>query len=573
MIALSGREAMAAARELCPDLILCDLVDPEFDTFELRRSMMLDPTLARVPFLFISDRPARRAQLDALRLGAADYLLKPLHPETLCARLVHFLESRRALTPLDAALSGPLEMLPCPSVLQCLEWNRSSGILHLHGKTRTGYFVFKDGAVIDARLGDLAGEEAAFELITIKDGEFVFDAKGASPIHELRRWAVQALLMDASWISDELERLGDDVPDEDDLLEVVDAAKARACFSHPAWSAFIKGEHTKAAAAIAEMLQIGSKRARVALGEGIRVGGLRVAGKGEIERLVVAAHHSPVVSISANTIGGGARVLVIDHDREIHRTLSPFFEAAGFEMHALETGSCAAEVVERLSPAVVIVDGLLPGVLGPEVCQAIRTISTRVPIIFHSAFFTDEMSRRLLRAECDVNVVLKKGCDARLLMEQVITLYERTDRDDRSPKSLKEVFERVREYDAALANIHARYREEIPSRLNALRRALVHWMHGEQRLLVDEAHHLSTSAGLYGFQQASELLDLLEEHASTPGMDGPTAMSAHTVVEALADLIDRIEGAFDRTITSAAADTVALALAPTTNPAGVPAQI
>jgi DNA-binding response OmpR family regulator len=560
MVALGASESFNAAREVSPDLILCDLSKSEVDAFDLRRRLLRNPALARVPFIFISATRTQDAQLEALRLGAADYLLKPLNSDTLNSRLVHFLESRNVRAPIDAALSGPLDLIPCPSLLQCLDWNKSTGILHIRGKTQSGHFVFKEGAVVDARVGELAGEDAAFELIAIDEGDFVFDAKPASTLTDIRRFKVQALLMESSWIKDELESLGENAPEASDLIEVSEPKLASDCFTHPAWGAFVSSGIPRSAAAIAKLLGLGVKRARVGLGEGVRSGALRVAGQVGSETLMVLRSRIEEGVRPKRTIGGGARVLVIDDDRECCAMLAPFLEAAGFEVHARHTGLEALEAVAQVSPEIVVLEGLLPGMLGPQVCQAIRKSEHHpfVPVILFSSYFRDPTAHRYLREECGVNLILHKPCDARVVLEQVIAVFDKTRTDGGAPKTLQDLCERVRAYDKGLAILHERYRDRLPDRIESLRHALDRFAHADRHPLFEETHRLRASAGIYGYAEASELLSRLEAEAGSE--NGAVDMSA------LKDILAAIEIAFR---TSSSADVVTPE-GPTTNPTGAP---
>jgi DNA-binding response OmpR family regulator len=537
MVAHGGNEAIALARHARPDLIICDLFRSDFSALDLRRRMIADPHLAHIPFIVISAERAKEAQLQALRLGAADYLLKPIAFDTLFARLVHFLESRKVRTVIDAALSGPLDMLHCPTLLQMLEWNRSTGILQLSGPNLVGHFAFKEGLVVDVYTNDLTGEDAAFELIALEQGVFVFDAKPAADIPGPYHYWVQSLLMDASWIRDEIGRLGHAVPQDNDLIEVVDPQRAQDCFIHPAWKTFLASGTQRSVLAIAELVDIGHKRARVMIGDAIASGALRVVGRDTIDLPAILAPLNRSPAGSRPSIGRGARVVIIDDDREVHRGIAPFLEAAGFEVHTHDSGEGAAEIVRALSPAVVIVDGVLPGVLGPEVCKAIRKgpPPNNVPIIFLSAYFKDAAAHRHLRDECGANIISHKTCDSRIIVDQVIALFEKSQRDGNELNSIELMLERVRELDEGIALLKQRYRERIPEKIQTLRHTVESWTKGHRRPLLVEAHKLRGSAGMYGFPEASKLLGVLEEKALEGG-----AIGAADLVR----LIDQIDTAF-----------------------------
>lgn len=78
------------------------------------------------------------------------------------------------------------------------------------------------------------------------------------------------------------------------------------------------------------------------------------------------------------------RVLVIDDDKELTDLLRIVLEPKGFEVLASDSGLAGIELAHRISPDVIILDLLLPGMDGWQVCKEIRSFSA-VPILVLSA--------------------------------------------------------------------------------------------------------------------------------------------------------------------------------------------
>jgi DNA-binding response OmpR family regulator len=74
--ACDGEEGVRMARELCPDLVLLDLIMPKLQGFEVLRVLKKDPVTAGIPILVLSNlgQPSDIAQ--AREAGAAGYLVK-----------------------------------------------------------------------------------------------------------------------------------------------------------------------------------------------------------------------------------------------------------------------------------------------------------------------------------------------------------------------------------------------------------------------------------------------------------------------------------------------------------------
>jgi two-component system OmpR family response regulator len=96
-----GAAALAAAIELRPDVILLDVMLPDFDGFEVARRLRLQGE--RVPIIFLTARDAPADAVHGLTVGGDDYVRKPFSLEEVVARVRSVL--RRARPDIDP---GPL---------------------------------------------------------------------------------------------------------------------------------------------------------------------------------------------------------------------------------------------------------------------------------------------------------------------------------------------------------------------------------------------------------------------------------------------------------------------------------
>ena len=78
-------------------------------------------------------------------------------------------------------------------------------------------------------------------------------------------------------------------------------------------------------------------------------------------------------------------VLVVEDDQDLAEMLGIVLNGAGIEVDLVSRGDEVLEVFKTNQPDVVLLDVMLPGLDGVEVCKAIREESPRVPIIFLSA--------------------------------------------------------------------------------------------------------------------------------------------------------------------------------------------
>ena len=96
----------------------------------------------------------------------------------------------------------------------------------------------------------------------------------------------------------------------------------------------------------------------------------------------------------------GPRVLVVDDEPQIRRSLRVALRANGYEVEEAATGGAALEQVATRPPALVILDLSLPDLDGVEVCRRLREW-TQLPVIILSANGEDEAKVRALDEGAD----------------------------------------------------------------------------------------------------------------------------------------------------------------------------
>jgi two-component system KDP operon response regulator KdpE len=96
----------------------------------------------------------------------------------------------------------------------------------------------------------------------------------------------------------------------------------------------------------------------------------------------------------------GARILVVDDEREIRRCLELSLEEKGYTVLAAESGEKALDLLKQSPADVAIVDLLLPGIDGIELTKSIRQRST-LPIIILSAIGDDKKKVKALETGAD----------------------------------------------------------------------------------------------------------------------------------------------------------------------------
>lgn len=93
----SGAAALRyAAMSPQPALILLDVMMPDMDGYDVLQRLRQDPATRDIPVIFLTALDDADDIARGLRLGAADYISKPIQPEVLLARVRNQLDARRA---------------------------------------------------------------------------------------------------------------------------------------------------------------------------------------------------------------------------------------------------------------------------------------------------------------------------------------------------------------------------------------------------------------------------------------------------------------------------------------------
>ncbi|MDX2212890.1 MAG: response regulator [Oculatellaceae cyanobacterium bins.114] len=83
----SGREAISVAPVFAPDLIVLDVMLPEFDGLETFQALRDIPKIARTPVIFLTAKVQAHEIKQYRQMGALDVIAKPFDPMTLAAQI------------------------------------------------------------------------------------------------------------------------------------------------------------------------------------------------------------------------------------------------------------------------------------------------------------------------------------------------------------------------------------------------------------------------------------------------------------------------------------------------------
>jgi DNA-binding response OmpR family regulator len=210
-----------------PDLILSDTTFSDMNGFEFVEQLRQNSQWAEIPFMFLSSDGSIESKIRGLELGVEDYLTKPIYIREVIARVgIELARQARAglahkTSDARTRFSGSLSEMSVVDLLQTIDVSRKSGVLTLvSADGQAGMISFDSGAVINATVEDLAGEDAVYRQLLWRDGTFDLEFRSVNLSDRTVHRTTQALLMEGMRRLDEWSRLSELLPSFDAVLEV-----------------------------------------------------------------------------------------------------------------------------------------------------------------------------------------------------------------------------------------------------------------------------------------------------------------------------------------------------------------
>jgi len=90
----NGREGIYKAQEIIPDLIICDIMMPGPDGYELCREIKNNIKTSHIPIILLTAKASEKSIIRGLERGADDYITKPFNSRILLARIKNLIDLR-----------------------------------------------------------------------------------------------------------------------------------------------------------------------------------------------------------------------------------------------------------------------------------------------------------------------------------------------------------------------------------------------------------------------------------------------------------------------------------------------
>lgn len=168
----NAQQALQIVGSEPPDLVLCEEALPDMDGLAFGKTLRTLRGAEELPLVVISDDSSPEHRLACLDSGANDYLLKPFSMKELVRRCRQQIELRQRGS--VGELSGDLSHFKTTDILQMLEANQATGVLHIETQEVQGEIHLLDGYICGGFAEPELGEQAVYRLVPLRRGRFTF---------------------------------------------------------------------------------------------------------------------------------------------------------------------------------------------------------------------------------------------------------------------------------------------------------------------------------------------------------------------------------------------------------------
>jgi two-component system OmpR family response regulator len=118
-----------------------------------------------------------------------------------------------------------------------------------------------------------------------------------------------------------------------------------------------------------------------------------------------------------------ARVLLVEDDERLAELISEYLERNGMDLHWVPRGDLAIAETYAIDPDLVVLDVMLPGLDGFDICRELRARGATLPILILTA--RDEDFDRVLGLELGADEFIAKPVQPRVLLAHIRALLRR----------------------------------------------------------------------------------------------------------------------------------------------------
>ncbi len=205
--ATNGMEAIGACLSKTPDVVLIERDMPVVDGLHVLQEMGRHAELASVPVMIMSEDASDLSRLQAVQLGAMDFIPKPFTVLEVIIRARRWARASQRDTE-RVVLRGALTEVNLPSLLTMFEQERKSGQLSVTRDQSVAWIDFHDGKIVRARSSSNDNDSRAvmMDVLDWQAGYFELSAGAPGVGHPELEGSVTHLLLEHARLRDEASR-------------------------------------------------------------------------------------------------------------------------------------------------------------------------------------------------------------------------------------------------------------------------------------------------------------------------------------------------------------------------------
>jgi len=198
----SNSEALKILNSRPFDAVISELSAPGIDGFNLLELTQKSTLNANIPVVFLTQKNDTWTRVKSLKLGAKDYIVKPIHIKELIARLNMLLSriERKSAEEniIKKKFTGKLQDISLFDLIKVFGLEKKTGILSLVNENGfTGQIFFENGNIINAGTLTFKGEDAVYKMMSWDKGRFSMHFCDIDVIDEIKVSNLAILLQGA----------------------------------------------------------------------------------------------------------------------------------------------------------------------------------------------------------------------------------------------------------------------------------------------------------------------------------------------------------------------------------------
>ena len=175
--ATSDNDALRVLDDGSFNIVLSDLSAPAIDGYQLLKEIQRNPAKEGRHVIFLSIKSDIWNRVKSLKLGAKDYIVKPVHASEILARVNMVIRrlqrNGEKQTSANNQISGRLEDLAVIDLIEIFGAEKKTGVLTINNENgHSGQIIFNRGQVVSADTQALRSEEAIYKMMHWNRGRF-----------------------------------------------------------------------------------------------------------------------------------------------------------------------------------------------------------------------------------------------------------------------------------------------------------------------------------------------------------------------------------------------------------------